>query len=266
MKSKKLMCLPVGLCLGLLSTAFVHAAETGCIASAQSLFLACGFNVREGYLKGLAVCSDTNSQAKADACVAEVRGGMAGENEQCDEVFAARRALCDKLGNAVHDVGFGEEFAHNFVDPLKIGVTVDPNPWFPLVQGNRWVYEASGVDDEGEEVDETIVVSVTGDVKLIEGIRCLVVRDAVSSDGELVEDTDDWFAQDLQGNVWYCGEISKNYELFEGDEPEVAELVDIEGSWKKAAATVPRRACCCRSRQRRVRSFARRCCLQMPRT
>jgi hypothetical protein len=26
------------------------------------------------------------------------------------------------------------------------------------VQGNRWVYEASGVDDEGEEVDETIVV------------------------------------------------------------------------------------------------------------
>lgn len=98
-------------------------------------------------------------------------------------------------------------------------------------------YEASGTDEDGEEVEETIVVMVTGDVKLIEGIRCLVVRDTVSEDGDLIEDTDDWFAQDVDGNVWYCGEISKNYEVFDGDSPEIAELVDIEGSWKSGRDT-----------------------------
>jgi hypothetical protein len=43
-------------------------------------------------------------------------------------------------------------------------------------------------------------------------------------DGEVMEDTDDWFAQDTDGNVWYFGEISKEYED--------GELVGIEGSWK----------------------------------
>ena len=33
-------------------------------------------------------------------------------------------------------------------------------------------------------------------------------------------------------DVWYCGEIARNYETFEGDDPEDPELVDIDGSWK----------------------------------
>jgi len=53
----------------------------------------------------------------------------------------------------------------------------------------------------------------------------VVVRDVAMDEGEVVEITDDWYAQDLDGNVWYCGEIAQNFELFEGDEPEVPELV-----------------------------------------
>ena len=30
--------------------------------------------------------------------------------------------------------------------------------------------------------------------------------------GSLVEDTYDWYAQDAQGNVWYLGEDTKEYE------------------------------------------------------
>ncbi len=45
----------------------------------------------------------------------------------------------------------------------------------------------------------------------------------VTEDGTLIEDTKDYYAQDRDGNVWYFGEISLNYE--EG------ELVDIDGSW-----------------------------------
>ena len=73
---------------------------------------------------------------------------------------------------------------------------------------------------------------VTDETKLIDGVTCVVVIDTVSEDGAALEITGDWFAQDLAGNVWYCGEISRNYEIFEGDVPEEPELVDIEGSWK----------------------------------
>jgi hypothetical protein len=51
-------------------------------------------------------------------------------------------------------------------------------------------------------------------------------------EGVVVEVTDDWYAQDIDGNVWYCGEISENYEAFDGDLTTGPELVDIDGSWK----------------------------------
>ena len=211
--------------------------EHGCAASSQSLFLACGYDVKEGYLEGIAICSDTNDQGAAQECVAVVEEERDENTEECDDVLEARLDFCEKTDDAIHEVGFGEAFAANFVDPLDIGVTIDPNPWYPLVQGNVWVYEASGLDEDGEEVEETVVVTVTNKVKLIEGVPCLVVNDTVDEDGDVLEDTDDWFAQDVDGNVWYCGEISKNYELFDGDEPEVVELVDIEGSWKSGRDT-----------------------------
>ncbi len=208
------------------------ALETGCNASAQSLFLACGFDTREAYLNTLARCSNTNDVDAAQECVAEAGDEIIEANESCTEIFEARREVCDKVDDQIHDVAFGEGFTNSFVNPLDIGASVIPNPWLPLSQGNRWVYEASGLDDEGEEVEETVVVTVTNRVKIIEGIRCLVVNDVVTSDGEVVEDTDDWFAQDNQGNVWYCGEIARNMETFEGDDPQIPELIDLEGSWK----------------------------------
>ena len=68
--------------------------------------------------------------------------------------------------------------------------------------------------------------------KLIEGVTCIVVNDVVEEDGELVEDTDDWFGQRKDGTVDYCGEVARDYEFFEGDMPEEAELVETDGSFK----------------------------------
>ena len=56
------------------------------------------------------------------------------------------------------------------------------------------------------------------------GVECMVVRDVVYLDGEPTEDTLDWFAQDVDGNVWYFGEIAVNYED--------GEIADVEGSWE----------------------------------
>jgi hypothetical protein len=59
-----------------------------------------------------------------------------------------------------------------------------------------------------------------------------VLRDVASEEGQVVEDTDDWLAQATNGDVHYCGEISMNFEYFDGDNPPEAELVDVGGSWK----------------------------------
>src|SRR6185436_2584802 len=52
----------------------------------------------------------------------------------------------------------------------------------------------------------------------------IVVWDRVwDEDNELTEETFDWYAQDKEGNVWYLGEDSREYD--DGN-------VSVEGSWE----------------------------------
>src|SRR5207249_2353307 len=59
---------------------------------------------------------------------------------------------------------------------------------------------------------ETNVVFATHNTKVILGVTCIEVHDTVTLNGELTEDTLDWFAQDKQTNVWYFGENTKQLE------------------------------------------------------
>jgi hypothetical protein len=91
-------------------------------------------------------------------------------------------------------------------------LTID-NPYFPLVPGTTWTYEAEGIDDETDEpFTETIIVEVLPGTRTILGVEVRIVRDRVFTDGLLVEDTFDWYAQDDNGNVWYMGEDVTNFE------------------------------------------------------
>ena len=99
----------------------------------------------------------------------------------------------------------------------------NPNRYFPLGIGNRWQYRGGA---------ESVTIEVRNETKLIEGVRCLVVRDQVTVNGSLVEDTDDWFAQAKDGDIYYCGEEVKDFETFDGDNPRRPELVSMEGSFK----------------------------------
>jgi hypothetical protein len=56
------------------------------------------------------------------------------------------------------------------------------------------------------------------------GVNTTVVRDREFVDGELEEETFDWYAQDNEGNVWYFGEDSREYED--------GEVVSSAGSWE----------------------------------
>jgi hypothetical protein len=105
----------------------------------------------------------------------------------------------------VVDPGDGGQYAPN-ISPDDFVDGVD-HPYLPLRPGAHWVYEG----EEDGETERTEVV-VTSDRKEVFGVSAVVVRDTVSVDGEVVEDTYDWFAQDREGNVWYLGEASQDYE------------------------------------------------------
>jgi hypothetical protein len=105
------------------------------------------------------------------------------------------------------------------MDPANFTSEID-NPYWPMVPGTTWTYEET--DDEG--VTQQIEVTVTDETREIMGIESRVVRDVVTEDGEVIEDTFDWYAQDADGNVWYMGEDTTE---FENGEP-----VSKAGSWE----------------------------------
>jgi hypothetical protein len=94
------------------------------------------------------------------------------------------------------------------LNPAEFSAKVT-NPYFPLVPGTRLIYR----EQDAQGTVQRDVVHVTKRRKLIaNGITARVVHDVVSEDGEPVEKTFDWFAQDSAGNVWYLGEDTKEYE------------------------------------------------------
>jgi hypothetical protein len=94
------------------------------------------------------------------------------------------------------------------------------NPYFPLSPGKTWIYR----ETDAEGAKRKVVVTVTSDTKTIMGIEARVVHDQVTEDGQLSEDTYDWYAQDSQGSLWYFGEDTKEYEH--------GKLKTTEGSWE----------------------------------
>jgi hypothetical protein len=97
------------------------------------------------------------------------------------------------------------------------------NPWFPLSPGS--VYRYRGVKDGRNAVE---ILRVTHRVKRILGAPAVVVRDRLYLDGELSEDTVDWYTQDRRGNVWYLGEATA--------ELENGKVVSREGSFQAGVA------------------------------
>jgi hypothetical protein len=87
----------------------------------------------------------------------------------------------------------------NFHDPLKID-----NKYFPLKTGTIMIY--NGTDEDGKSTSD--IFTVTNDTKEIQGITTRVVNDSAFVEGDLVERTTDWYAQDDSGNVWYMGEFT----------------------------------------------------------
>ena len=89
----------------------------------------------------------------------------------------------------------------NFHHPLKID-----NKYFPLKPGTTFIYKGT---KEGDPTRDTF--EVTSKVKIIAGITTREIHDKLFTKGVLTESTQDWFAQDDNGNVWYFGEFTTDF-------------------------------------------------------
>ncbi len=85
------------------------------------------------------------------------------------------------------------------------------NQWFPLRPGTQFVY-AGKINQDGERVEHRVVFTVTDLVKVIDGVRNVVLFDLDYNAGELAEAELAFHAQDDGGNIWNMGEYPEEYE------------------------------------------------------
>ena len=157
---------------------------------------------------------DVNDEEEEDTGIGDENEGEANDDDGEEQDGGAASTSVVGSGEGATD-----EISHAKFDPCDFGNESIDNPYFTLTLGTTFTYEG-----EAEEGTEEINIVVTNETKEILGVTATVVRDTVTLDGELIEDTFDWFAQDKEGNVWYLGEDTKEYEN--------GEVVTTEGSWE----------------------------------
>ena len=185
------------LACNLVGPALATDAVNACQQTATDVLAACRTSAQSDYQIALGKCVNVSDQAARKACQKQAAADLDDALQTCKGGFGVREETCDKLGPAPYDP---------VIDPANFVAKID-NPFFPLVPGTTFIYK--GQTSEGLMRDE---FAVTHNTRVIDGVTCVEVHDSVFTDGELTEDTLDWFAQDKDGNVWYFGENTAELE------------------------------------------------------
>lgn len=194
---------------GLVASPAVAGGRSACEQTARMARKSCKLETRADRRLEEGKCLQKTDARTVAQCRAEVREAEREAREECSDRYEARLEVCDALGENVYDPVLESA---DFVPAID-------NPFAPYAPGAHWVYE--GMTEEGLE---RIEVDVLWGTRSIFGIEATEVQDRVFLNGELIEDTVDWLAQDVDGNVWYLGEVAQN---FEGDK-----LANLDGSWE----------------------------------
>lgn len=209
-------CLVAG--FGVTSTALAGQPSV-CELTAQTMFRACLSDVKDDFLTLDANCLNIGDEEEQSECFEESSEDSADEKAYCRDVKAARLDACDLLAEDLYDPDPLLDEGITFVHPDDVDED-SVNPYVSVIAGHTYVLNVTGGDDE-----EMVIVHVTDETREILGVECRVVVDVVveeseefdEEDGweweyEAIEVTDDWFAQDENGDVYYCGEVARNFE------------------------------------------------------
>ncbi len=173
------------------------AGQNICGKTTQQLFQACQYDARTETRTGFAICLNMSDPADSKACIRTTQKAHWEANAQCKEVREARNDVCDVTGSGPYDP---------VIDPANFVSGID-NRYTPFPPGAFRVYEKRTAEGL-----ERIRVEVLPETREIMGVTVMTLRDTVTRNGVLIEDTKDWLAQDKHGNVWYFGEIVQNFE------------------------------------------------------
>ena len=166
-----------------------------CLQTARDALASCKSAARSDYQVAIGKCINITDPAGRRACQQQAATDLADARDTCSGGFDVRRASCQKLGPGPYDP---------IINPTNFTTTID-NPYFPLIPGTTFTY----LSRNGRIRD---VFAVTHDTRVINRVTCVQVHDSVYTNDELTEDTLDFFAQDREGNVWYFGENTAEFE------------------------------------------------------
>jgi len=181
-----------------------------CGQTARAARRACASQTRDDYWTAVGICTNATDAAARSACRRTAKQDEKDAAKTCNEQLDARKRLCHALGPPAYAPAIDPA---RFLAPAAIAAR--PNPLFPLRPGTVWTYAAGS---------EATTVKVMDQTRLIAGVTCIVVRDVVRDREIVIEDTEDFFTQDVDGNVWYFGELSQQFQN--------GEITGIEGSWR----------------------------------
>lgn len=107
--------------------------------------------------------------------------------------------------------------AATFSEPTNITI-----PYYGPAANQTYIYVAGEV---GKAPEEEVRINRKVATKVVMGIECIIHRDIVYLNGIVIEDTDDWLAQDDDGNLWYLGEFVINNK-------DNGQFANNDGSWE----------------------------------
>ena len=165
-----------------------------CLQTARDALVSCKSAAQSEYQVMLGKCINIAQPSGRRSCENQAAADLADALDTCSGGFKLRQQSCQKLGPGPYDL---------VIDPTNFTTTID-NLYFPLVPGTTFTYSTPN----GAITD---VFAVTHDTIVVNGVTCVIVHDSVYTEGELTEDTLDFFAQDRDGNVWYFGENTAEF-------------------------------------------------------
>ena len=184
--------------------------ENACSTTALALRFASLSDAQSDFFVGAANCLN-DPEANFGVCLFDLIKELGEANNEANQQYTARLHVCKLLGEDPYDPD---------IKPKDFSSKIT-NTYFPFKAGRTLVYEKKG--SSATETERITITLLKGTVE-IDGVECAQVRDLVEIGGEVCEDTTDFYAQDKKGNVWYFGEVAKNFE--DGF------LDNLDGSWR----------------------------------
>jgi hypothetical protein len=85
------------------------------------------------------------------------------------------------------------------------------NPYLPLKPGTQWVREGSTIEGD-RKIPHQVTTTVTDVYRVIDGVRTVAVLDYEVDSGQISQESLDYMAEDKDGNLWYLGGYTEEYE------------------------------------------------------